>query len=310
MKNKSTIFLTTIFIIGFLMLSGCQNQQKPGASFVGGTNGLLINFVEGNPPSYVYDSGSTNFNIIVELKNDGEHTIPKSQVEVRISGINPNEFGISPSDLVRNPSEDLEGVKLIGNNKVPGTTTQIQFPTMSYRGQVLADVQLPIRAEVCYTYSTKAISKICIKKDLSDTTSSVCKVREKKQVSSSGAPIQVTSFEQDQAGNNKTRFTFTIEQKGNGDVFEKDSKCYSSVSPYTIANKVYVKVDTKLPGLKCTGLVGGDTEGFVVLSGGKRTIECVQEVMTETDYNANVEIVLTYDFRNIKETTLTVRKQI
>jgi hypothetical protein len=310
MKEKNLIILTTILALVFLMLSGCGEKKESGAAFVGGTNGLLVNFIEGAPPSQVFDSGSSPFNIIVELKNDGEHTIPKSEAVVRISGINPSDFGVSPNDLVRNPSEDLEGVKLVSGSKVPGTTTQIQFPTMNYRGEVLADTQFPIRAEVCYTYTTKAISKICIKKDLSDTTASVCKVKEKKQVSSSGAPIQVTSFEQDQAGSDKVRFTFTIEQKGNGDVFEKGSKCYSSVSPYMIMNKVYVEVDTGLQGLKCTGLIGGDTKGFIVLSSGKRVVECVQEVHTETDFNANVNIILTYDFRNIKETTLTVRKQI
>ena len=310
--NYKTISVLFVVMLG-LLLSGCNQKTSSENPFIGGTNGLLVNFLEGAPPQEVFDSGTSPFQVIVELTNDGEYTIPKGSVEVRLVGFNPEDFGLSASDIVKQPSEDLEGVrKDLSGNKIPGTTTQIVFPQMNYEKQISVDHEFPIRAEVCYNYQTKVSSVICVKRDLTDTSSTICNVKEKKKVYSSGAPIQVTSFEENPAGSNRVQFTFTIEQKGNGDVFKRNTMCKPSESEtqFSIKNKVYVSVDTGLPGLRCNGLIGGDTAGYVVLASGKRTINCVQDVNVESDFEQPVNILLDYNFRNMKETSVIVRKQV
>ena len=135
----------------------------------------------------------------------------------------------------------------------------------------------------------------------------VCKINEQKPVYCSGAPVKVTSFQEGAAGNNKVQFTFNIEQKGNGDVFEKDSDCGSGTL-IGKRNKVYVTVDTGLPGLKCHNLIGGDTSGFVTLSAGKASVDCVQTLTDlQSDFKQPVTITLGYDFKDTKSVNILVR---
>ena len=301
--------LGLVFIITLsLLLSGCKQQGSSTDPFVGGTNGLLINFAQGSPPSMIFDSGTTPFQVIVELQNDGEFTVPKDKVRVTLLGINPEEFGVTPQDLTKHPDQDLEKVrKDLSGNKVPSDKVQIVFPTFKFMNNVVADTQKELYAEVCYLYKTTARSDLCIKRNLMSTDSTVCQVNEKKKVYSSGAPIQVTSLEESQAGTNKIQFFFTIEKKGNGDVFTKESDC-GSENYLTTQNKVYVTVDTGLNGLVCHGLQGGTTSGFVTLAGGKATVDCVQDLSNvESDFKQTITINLEYDFRNTIQTTFLIR---
>ena len=135
MKNaKVRNVFSLVFIITLsLLLSGCKQQGSSTDPFVGGTNGLLINFAQGSPPSMIFDSGTTPFQVIVELQNDGEFTVPKDKVRVTLLGINPEEFGVTPQDLTKHPDQDLEKVrKDLSGNKIPSDKVQIVFPTFKF----------------------------------------------------------------------------------------------------------------------------------------------------------------------------------
>lgn len=301
-------------VLLMLLLAGCKQQTKSEAvPFKGGTTGILMEFMEGAPPSEVFDGGNDKFTVMVKVKNDGEFDVASGKAKVSLSGINPAEFGVGPNDLVQTIPEPLEGThKDSEGNIVPGTMTTVEFEDLVYKGTLKGNQVFPIRADICYPYGTFATADICIRKDLREVEKgrALCDVNEKKGVSSSGAPIQVTEFEEAVAGTTKIRFSFKVSHKGNGNIYKMNSNCDTQ---YANRNRVWVEVETNIEGMKCSGLSGGtDTAGYITLFGekdevGERVVSCTQEIDTETDYIQPVDITLKYDYYDDISTQILVK---
>ena len=166
---------------------------------------------------------------------------------------------------------------------------------------------MPIFADVCYTYGTNIASQLCIKKDPTDTSSTICTVEEDKTVYSSAAPVQVTKLHQALRGKNIVGFTFIIQKKGSGNVFTKGSKC--DIQGILYENKVWLEITVpEMAGTKCSGLSGGtDSTGYITLYNGERTISCTPPAPAETDYVKNIDIKRVYDYRETAPTTLIIK---
>jgi len=308
--------LLAILIVGIALTFGCTTSNTSKTStFVGGTNGILITFEDNAPPSQIYDSGSNPFDIVVMLTNDGEYTVPKDKVTVSLIGIDPAAFGQSPAALSKQPSDDLQGVtKDSSNNKQPSIPIAVEFNNLNYIGKVFGDTQSNIIAQVCYNYQTNANVMLCVKSNLMDTTSTACTLNEKKTVANSGAPVQITSFTESVGGKDKIGFQFTIEQKGKGNIFTSGLSCNDT---FANRNKIYVTVNTGLPGLRCTEISGGISNsgfasGVLTLYQGKRTISCVQPIDTSINmkYEKLVTITANYDYLEMKSQPIVVKKSI
>jgi len=306
MKNYVNIILILSLLI---FASGCGEETTPSkeSPFIGGTTGLLISYDKDAPPAEVYDGGDFPFDVVVKLKNEGEYTVSKDKVEVRLSGIDPMEFGLSGSDFVKHPNEDLEGTyKDSEGNRIEGTTTYVTFPGLNHNERLIGNTPYTIRAEVCYNYVTNARSMLCIKDSQVDKEGDICKINEKKAVFNSGGPVQITSFDEMPRGKNKFNFQFKVEPRGNGGIYKKDSNCEQTRAN---ENKVFIAVDTGMNGLSCTGLDGA-TSGYVTLYGGERIITCTQETETGTNFERPVNIRLEYDYREGVSTQVLVKHSI
>ena len=120
---KKRIILLLIFA---LTLSVAQNECGGGGEsgptitdpFIGGTGGVTINFEEGFPPEFIFDSSQTPFDVIVKLENVGEWLVPKNDVMVKIEGIRPEQFGKTSSDFIKiGVEEDLLQTKKNSHQK-------------------------------------------------------------------------------------------------------------------------------------------------------------------------------------------------
>ena len=147
-RTFSGLTLLLFLTLALTFLSGCGSQKSDVDPFVGGTNGLLINFVEGAPPQTVFDDGQSPFQVIVHLENDGEYTIPRDKVRVTLLGFNPVDFGLTGGDIVKHPDSDIEGVTkdLLNNQKRPGGQTDIVFPDFNYASKIQTSTSYPIIA--------------------------------------------------------------------------------------------------------------------------------------------------------------------
>lgn len=310
MRNLLFTLLTVTMFVFASCSSGNTGTNKT-TSFLGGTNGLVVSFEQDQPPAEVFDNDQLPFEVTVRVANMGETDIKKEDLQVRLTGIRAQEFGVSEADLKKNPADDLTRTyKDSEGNKIDGSTDFLTFSSLSFKGSLAGNQQFTLRADACYKYTTKATSLICITKDIMDTTyDKVCKVNEPKTIQNSGAPVQFANFKEMPRGKNKVQFSFDVTHPSNGNVFKTGSSCEFSTANERV---VQVKVITNLPGLSCSGWKELSAEsGLVTLVGGSpRTITCSQDAPAGSDFEQVVNLEAEYDYLSSVETHVLVKHAI
>jgi len=293
-------------VIMLVLLAGCgqKEAQTIGKPFIGGTGAVVTSFTEGTPPPEIYDGGNQPFDVVIKLENKGEYDIPKENLKVTLSGINPAQF--SNPAIEKNMDEDLKGAYLDPTgNAVAGGQTYITFSGFNYMDKLSGNTPFTIRADVCYAYGTTAQFMLCVKKDLSSTSQGVCNVNEAKQSECSSAPVQIGNVKEEVAGTNKISFYFDVTYQGTGAISKEGSNCDDKVAS---KDKIFVEVETGLSGLKCSGLEGGDSSGYIALYGGTRNIRCTQDITgTTTDFNKPVTIKARYDHKEFIDKNIIIK---
>ncbi len=308
---KKNILIAVLISLAFVL--GCTTEEGAETAsmtspFLGGAVGVVSDFVDLR--AEVYDNGRDPFDIVIKLENQGESKIAKEDIRVKLSGFNPVEFGKTEQDLTKNPDDSLtEKMKDSQGNVIPSAPVFVEFKGLNHAAKITgARIDLPIRADICYMYTTEAISKLCIRRNiLNPPAGGICEITETKPVFNSGSPIQFMDFKEMSRSKDKIGFSFEIKNVGTGDLFEMGSVCDRSMRGYE--NKVYVKVSTNLDGLSCTGLEskGRIAEGFVLLFDKSKIITCTQAVSTSTDFEQVVSLEGTYDYEEFKQAQITVK---
>ena len=316
---RKLLVLILISIALMTMAQQCDGgntpPEPPTNPYQGGTSGLSIQFAEGAPPDEVFDGNTYPFDIELKLLNVGESEVAKEDVKIRISGINPLDFGKTESDFIMTGiQEDLIPTIVDSEgNKIPAPPVFVTFPDLMYEDLLPGNNQFPVRADVCYTYETNAIADGCIRADvLSIDEDAVCQINEKKVVFNSGAPIQVAEFTEQPSGSDKIRYVFKIQHIGSGRVFLPNTRCPSDLaSVRTSENRVHFKIESRVQDLVCSGLKGGSgKEGDVYLINGEATLHCTQQTSSSLDYIDKLHITLTYDYKEFVEKYLLVKKTV
>ncbi len=306
--KRAILFL----VIGLFLIAGCNKQVETTSfskPFIGGTNAIKFDFIEGSPPAEVYDGGSFPFEISLNVENKGEYDVPNDNINIGLSGFYPADF--NNPNITKKPGEKLEKSYIDSEgNVVPGTVTYVTFPGFNFVGNLSANNDYRVRADLCYIYGTVAQADLCVLDDVTKTKDEVCKITEKKSVDCSSAPIQVENFDESVAGTDKVTFSFEMTHRGSGLISKKESSC----SDETIdKDKVWVEIDTGLGGgLSCSGLSDGtETTGYSTLYGGKRMIRCTQDISASNlqgqNFEKKVNIKIIYDYKEHKEATVMVK---
>ncbi|MFH0977867.1 MAG: hypothetical protein V1837_01060 [Candidatus Woesearchaeota archaeon] len=294
-----------------LVLAGCTTQQAnpPKAQpFVGGIEGVNVAFSADSPPQEVDDGGQFPFDVVVELRNKGEHTIPKEEMTVKIMGVRPEEFGKTESELTKHPDDEvIATIKDPEGFVTEGPPVFVTFSNFNHEEHLVGNKDFIFRVEACYKYQTTAMAQLCVRKNNIDPEKNgVCEPTGDKIIQNSGGPVQVTDFKEFGRAKNKVGFQFTIEHKGTGNIFQKGSDC---AVERKYENRIFVKVKTDInSGMTCSGLDEGDaTSGYIKLFGVSRIVSCTQEVTSNSDYETPVIVDLTYDYRNDAQTVVLVK---
>lgn len=318
--RKAIILISIVAIM--LALAGCggNNEQAGavGSKFVGGTAGLSLSFATGSIPDKVLDQNQP-FGISVVLTNKGDYTIEQgADATVKITGIDPADFGVSASDMTQDAPSQIRGAQKDAEGKaVQGETVSLDFPasgsSFTHQKAIAGSVTYNVRADVCYKYGTVVNTKLCVLEDILGTKGSkgkLCSINEDKVVDNSGAPVQVSVFRESVSSANKVAFVMTIKHVGTGTVHEQSSECSKD---FQKKDKVHVKIDTGLSdGISCSGLASGTASGSVYegdaqLLNGEREIRCTQTVNNPTDLEKLVRVDLTYDYDQYIEKKLEVQ---
>ena len=322
--NKGIVLV--IILAMTIFLSGCgQQTTKSGKAFIGGTVGLKTTFLEGSPPIRTTDGGTSGFSIVVKLENIGESSVAAGDGYVQIWGLDANTYGSTLVDFkklfsdqtgfgteIRPAMQNFDGTVLNG-----GVAT-IDFGELKYNPTIQGDIQQKIWANICYKYTTKVASQVCVKNDVEQALSSgskICEVEGEKNPQNSGAPIQVTSLKESYAGPGKVGLTLTIAHVGDGDNFFKDDQLNcNDVESNMDKGKVKVTFsDVAVSGKNSPVVCQGMTDGYVKLfkDGSNKettTLYCTVDV---TGSNNVVEVPLavelSYVYLQHVATDITIR---
>lgn len=304
--------LIVILTLAFL-LAGCAGGGKKQVivdtnPFIGGSQGLVFGFQDLR--AEVFDASSDPFDVIVRLENKGEALVKAEDVKVKLSGINPAQFSKSETDLTLSSTDDvIESRKDPNGALLPGPQVFVEFTGLNHKQAITgASAQFSLRADVCYLYRTKAVSKLCVRENLlTPAPNGLCEMNADKTVFNSGAPVQVTNMRESTRAKDRLGFSFEVKNVGAGNVFERNSDC--DRSDRKNENRVYVIVTTSIDGLSCTGLetTGTGAEGFVTLYGGSKIVPCAQSVSTRSDFEQLVNVELIYDYEERIQSSFMVK---
>ncbi len=298
MKRVHLVFA----ILALIIIAGCSGQTPTPAkdTFCGGIDGIEMQFIEGSPPSEVFDNNQFPFDVSLRLLNKGEHTVNINDARIELSGISSAEFG-GPS-YTKVVSERIIGKHKDQNgNCVDGDPVLVTFggpgeQPFKHKFSLPGNTPYPLRADLCYKYSTNSTVQFCVQKELPRFGQEpTCKVSEEKKVSNSGSPIHLENFKQNPGGERKIAFAFDIVHKGTGAIHSGEL-CDTS---FQNRNKVHVKVTSRVGSISCSSLNGGN-EGDVMVIENKRVINCIMDTSAagnEREFETPVNIELSFNYK-------------
>ncbi|MGE0793166.1 MAG: hypothetical protein AB7V77_03245 [Candidatus Woesearchaeota archaeon] len=261
MKFKNSIGLITILVLTMLF-AGCTggNTNTTTATFqpyVGGTEGVNFEFMPGMPSDVagtILDNKNSVFGIGIKLTNIGEHNINAGSLNdylvLKVKGIQPSLFGLnSEEDLKMVLDEDLKGsTKNFDGTTIKGDFTILSVEDLSYQSDIQGDLPLNFLVDVCYDYSTKSQTRVCVADDVyealrNENSKEICDVTLSQPTMNSGGPVHVKNLKQTPMGGSKINVFFDILKVGSGDIyaFESANDC-SQETTNKDKNKVLVVV--------------------------------------------------------------------
>lgn len=309
MKKRLLLFVFLIVLAGCASLTRTQQPESEGA-FVGGTQGLSMSFVEGEPPARVLDDGQEVFFITLMLRNEGEFTVPTGRIISSLSGISQDAFALksldAKSDFV------LESKSKSRDATLPGGQEEISFGEAKYKPDLPADFPIDLRADICYDYQTEAVTSICLKKNVlaRDELEDNCMIDNPSlKVENSGGPIQISNVNERPGGNNKVRVSFDVSNRGIGAVYEPNTFTSSCGGNEDKKDTMFVEISSTSNKYKIAcSRFGNTNRGLVRLVNGVKTVNCEVDTsgLQETSFTDFLIIKSTYMYRDAVSVPITI----
>jgi hypothetical protein len=287
MKNRNLIVLPALLLSLLLVASACDPGTGTGRVFEGGTQGLLLSFVEGTPPDPIYDNNAIDFDMMLRIENAGEYDIDR--IHFTISGINRRDFpgnylntqGMKGWAQTGSEMWDLGLYGLAGKTRleretIPGDTTYVHIAEkIKYDRTLLGggELQYTVLVDACYPYATLATSTICLQRNYHDGNDNICTPKSGGQVSVSGAPLQITSYTQTAVGTKSLRVQYTFQNRANVEIWApKDGKA-QDCDPESRTDRIrelgtfYVAINDNGAAhrIRCIGLQQNENFGVVTI---------------------------------------------
>ncbi len=308
MKIKQNLFVLMMIslLAAALLLSGCgggQTQAPQGGVFIGGTQGVVASFepigVKENEIYTIYDTEA--FPLEILLKNKGEEPIQAGKAELRLIGPPQSDFRNIPSWTVTNAAviDKLSEFNPEGGEEiVKFTPNQLAL----YQGKVVGSLPITWNLEYTYDYKTRLIvNDVCFKGDVKDEEK-VCNVKEAKTFSLSGAPIAVTTVQEDTAGKGIIMLQVTIKNIGGGDATVPGEEFDTRFS------QVSYQIDE--PNLwECKS---GGRENMARFVGDTAQVNCkLKSPLAETDiYTKTVSLDINYQYKELIQEKMLIKESV
>lgn len=308
--KRGFIFLA----LAALVLAGCQGggsqQPKNDSPFLGGTQAVDVAFFENEPPTHILDNGQESFFITLLLKNGGEFTVLPNELIASLSGIPQASFGLRSLNVVNargiiGASKELDGIQT-------GSEESLEFGEAKYTIDIPASFTTQLRADICYTYQTKAVANLCLKKNVvgRKSVNDVCDVSSPSvALHNSAGPLQATDLRQTSVGTNRIKLSFKVKNMGTGAVYEPGA--FTNICAGQDNLKDMVKVTLTSPEraftVECSQL-NNKNSGVVRLVNKEKDITCTIDTtgLQDVTFQNLLLVQMDYMYRTAVVTPLTV----
>ncbi len=311
MKKIFLILVMALFILSSCKSNNVANSPIKEIDFHTGTEGLVVDFVKGNPSDIVYvSSGKTDFYSAVSVENKGAYSVKNGYMNLLVekgyvdfsSQIDlPQKFALEGKSTSSPDGGYLEGAYYL--NGILDTNS--------------ASKKTQISALVCYEYETQANANVCIDPDTvgRKTGQKICTVSD-QSFSGQGGPVVVTRIETRMIQKESSvipSFMIYISNKGNGQVLNADLNTIQSacgVKSVTVDkdemwNVVQVEASLGLQKLDCA------TDSKLHFKNKEDFIKCELTSGIDKEQNAylsSIQINLKYGYTYTKSKTVELKR--
>lgn len=290
-RHLITIIMAFILLIGITSCTGLKNpSQKPalGETFRVGTQGIMLQFVQGSPPPDVYEGD--RMDAVIEYTNKGAWGVQGGYIY--LSGYDDHYLHFVPNLVVGFSAKGKDEFNPEGNivNTAKFSITNVNMPDQ-------ADIfPQTLKATACYKYRTIANGKVCIDPDPYGISyqNKVC-VMQNPAFGSQGAPVAVTGVEEITSPT-RVQFKVHVSNVGAGTIIDNARpiiNCHSNLQR-TDVDKVDIRAKFSDKWMKCepatVRLTGGT--GFAVCHWegdvGKEAYETLLTVELDYGYSNSI----------------------
>lgn len=314
---KKIILMLVAFSL--LVLSGCDGGETTTSGyspFIGGSEGLDMEFVTGAPPDEIFDNGKSSLPISVNLENVGEFDIEKGSGFVEVRGISADEFGVSGSELKKSIPAIQGARKSADGSAQNGLAEVVTFSGLSYQQDLAGDLPINnLRVRACYDYETKASAQLCLKPGGVDglKDDEICMISETKTVANSASPIHVENLKEFPRGKEGIMISFDIVHQGpaNYKWFSTgDDVCDDSLNNedlYALEVEVDPIVNNRYRA-DCARLDNSDRGEIILTRGAPQTVVCTFDIgEQDVEFETPVSVKLKYRYSQYIEKQILVK---
>lgn len=217
--------ITTLFIVMLIFLSGCSTGtstvNNADSTLFKGTQGVVVRFLDNLPPSKIYmTQGSESFDISVEVKNLGTHSLGRGELFFSFGGLDSNI--VSYPTQILGLQNDLNGK----TSYMPegGFTIESLGQINPNENEIGSEYNPTLVLSAYYNYETRATVPFCVDPNAYNPqiTSSACSTGDVTLSGGQGAPVAVTKVEQITSPD-KIIFKIYFSNVGGGTLFTTDA---------------------------------------------------------------------------------------
>jgi len=291
---RKTLITTILMFILLIGITSCSGIIKPsqkanlGETFRVGTQGIMLQFVQGSPPPDVYEGD--RMDAVVEYTNKGAWDAQGGYIY--LSGYDDHYLHFIPNMVAGFNAKGKDEFNPEGNiiNTAKFSLSRVEMPDQ-------ADIfPQTLKATACYKYRTIANGKVCIDPDPYGTSyqNKVC-VMQNPAFGSQGAPVAVTSAEA-QMSQRRVQFKVHVSNVGGGTAIDNARpiiNCHSSLQRTDI-DKVDIRAKFSDKQMKCepstVRLTGGSGFSICHWEGdvGKEAYETMLTIELDYGYSSSI----------------------
>lgn len=215
-------WILILLSLGILLISGCfsSGSSTSSSSYMSGTEGITMQFVQNNPPSVIYLDRSFAEDTPVEVEAFNRGTSPAGSIETFFTGFDEAIVSIPDLSGIDFSSQDSYKTRYNPEGGYSADSSQISVQDLGN-----ADTyEFNLKLVYCYNYVSRVAVGICVDPNPNRVNKDDACTPGTVSTNGQGAPIGVSGIEQTPMPGN-VRLKINVKHYGQGEVLRSNAQC-------------------------------------------------------------------------------------